>query len=45
MIETDSVWEHREILLRLRDRSGKIISPMAFIPVAERYNVMNQIDP
>ena len=42
--ETESVYKHREILLRLRDSSGKIISPMAFIPAAERYNLMNQID-
>ncbi|NET45176.1 EAL domain-containing protein [Okeania sp. SIO2B3] len=44
LIATDSVWEHREILLRLQDSSGKIISPMAFIPAAERYNLMNKID-
>ncbi|MDJ0553676.1 MAG: EAL domain-containing protein [Microcoleaceae cyanobacterium MO_207.B10] len=41
---TESSYEHREILLRLRDTSGKIISPMAFIPAAERYNLMNKID-
>ncbi|MGB3509882.1 MAG: EAL domain-containing protein [Microcoleaceae cyanobacterium] len=42
--ETESACEHREILLRLRDTSGKKISPMAFIPAAERYNLMNRID-
>ncbi|OCR01884.1 diguanylate kinase [Oscillatoriales cyanobacterium USR001] len=36
--------KHCEILLRLRDRSGQIISPMAFIPAAERYNLMHAID-
>jgi diguanylate cyclase (GGDEF)-like protein/PAS domain S-box-containing protein len=36
--------KHCEILLRLRARSGEIISPMAFIPAAERYNLMHAID-
>jgi diguanylate cyclase (GGDEF)-like protein/PAS domain S-box-containing protein len=35
---------HCEVLLRLQDESGGVISPMAFIPAAERYNLMNQID-
>jgi diguanylate cyclase (GGDEF)-like protein/PAS domain S-box-containing protein len=35
---------HCEVLLRLRDESGGVIPPMAFIPAAERYNLMNQID-
>jgi EAL domain-containing protein (putative c-di-GMP-specific phosphodiesterase class I) len=33
-------WEYYEVLLRLRDESGKIIPPMAFIPAAERYSLM-----
>jgi len=33
-----------ETLLRLRDESGAIIPPMAFIPAAERYNLMPTID-
>jgi diguanylate cyclase (GGDEF)-like protein/PAS domain S-box-containing protein len=36
--------EHAEILLRMRDENGAIILPMAFIPAAERYNVMPMID-
>ena len=36
--------EHCEVLLRLEDESGDIISPMAFIPAAERYNFMHLID-
>jgi diguanylate cyclase (GGDEF)-like protein/PAS domain S-box-containing protein len=37
--------EHAEILLRLRDEeTGTLISPMAFIPAAERYNLMPKID-
>ena len=39
----DSV-EHAEILLRMQDENGAVIPPMAFIPVAERYNVMAMID-
>jgi EAL domain-containing protein (putative c-di-GMP-specific phosphodiesterase class I) len=36
--------DHFEILLRMQDENGQIIPPMAFIPVAERYNLMPQID-
>lgn len=35
---------HHEILLRLADESGNLISPLAFIPSAERYNLMAEID-
>lgn len=35
---------HREILLRLRDEYGGMVSPMSFIPAAERYNLMPEID-
>jgi diguanylate cyclase (GGDEF)-like protein/PAS domain S-box-containing protein len=35
---------HCEVLLRLQDESGEVIPPMAFIPAAERYNLMHQID-
>jgi diguanylate cyclase (GGDEF)-like protein/PAS domain S-box-containing protein len=35
---------HREILLRMRNADGGLISPMAFIPAAERYNLMPAID-
>ena len=33
-----------EILLRMRDDDGTIIPPNAFIPAAERYNLMPHID-
>jgi len=33
-----------EILLRMTDENGKIITPMSFIPAAERYNLMSAID-
>lgn len=33
-----------EALLRLRQADGEVILPMAFIPAAERYNMMQSID-
>jgi diguanylate cyclase (GGDEF)-like protein/PAS domain S-box-containing protein len=36
--------EHHEILLRLWDEAGELIPPGAFIPAAERYNLMHLID-
>jgi len=36
--------EHYEVLLRMKGENDQIISPMAFIPTAERYQLMNQID-
>jgi len=33
-----------EILLRLLDENGALIPPIAFMPAAERYNMMPQID-
>lgn len=43
---TQNTSNHRqvEILLRLQGDDGKIIPPMAFIPAAERYNLMPVID-
>ncbi|WP_410498386.1 EAL domain-containing protein [Chitinibacter sp. S2-10] len=35
---------HLEILLRLIDSSGRVIPPGAFIPAAERYDMMAQVD-
>ena len=36
---------HREVLIRMIDETdGKIIPPMAFIPPAERYDLMPRID-
>jgi len=35
---------HIEILIRMINDEGKIIPPMAFIPAAERYDLMNTID-
>jgi diguanylate cyclase (GGDEF)-like protein/PAS domain S-box-containing protein len=36
--------EHVEILLRMLDDDDQPIAPMAFIPAAERYGLMTQID-
>jgi diguanylate cyclase (GGDEF)-like protein/PAS domain S-box-containing protein len=33
-----------EVLVRLRDEQGQIVPPMAFIPAAERFGLMPQID-
>ncbi|MBE9610144.1 EAL domain-containing protein [Chitinilyticum piscinae] len=35
---------HLEILLRMSDAQGRIIAPGAFIPAAERYDMMSQVD-
>ncbi len=35
---------HYEILIRMIDESGAIVFPDQFIPVAERYNLMNKVD-
>jgi diguanylate cyclase (GGDEF)-like protein len=35
---------HFELLLRLRDQSGRIVPPSEFIPAAERYGLMTLID-
>jgi len=36
--------DFRELLVRLRDERGELVSPGDFIPAAERYNVMSAID-
>jgi diguanylate cyclase (GGDEF)-like protein/PAS domain S-box-containing protein len=35
---------HYELLLRMRDEDGELVSPDKFIPAAERYNLMPTID-
>ncbi|MDF0555785.1 EAL domain-containing protein [Kamptonema sp. UHCC 0994] len=35
---------HCEILLRMLDETGEIVSPASFMPAAERYNLMPAID-
>ena len=36
--------EYLELLLRMRDETGRAVPPMAFIPAAERYHLMGTID-
>ncbi len=40
----DSEHYQIEFLVRMLDHNGELILPGAFIPAAERYNLMNQID-
>ena len=35
---------HYELLLRMRDEDGELVSPDQFIPAAERYNLMSTLD-
>jgi diguanylate cyclase (GGDEF)-like protein/PAS domain S-box-containing protein len=35
---------HYELLVRMRDENGRLVPPNAFIPAAERYNVMPMVD-
>ncbi|HEY3518945.1 MAG TPA: EAL domain-containing protein [Gammaproteobacteria bacterium] len=37
-------WPHYELLLRMRDEEGALVAPTAFIPAAERYNLMPGLD-
>ena len=36
--------DFHEVLLRLQEADGKLVSPMAFLPAAERHGLMPQID-
>lgn len=42
-LETGCI-DHCEALIRYRDENGQLCSPAAFLPVAERYGLMPQID-
>ena len=39
-----SLATHFELLIRMRDEEGRIVPPLAFIPAAERYNLMTSVD-
>jgi diguanylate cyclase (GGDEF)-like protein/PAS domain S-box-containing protein len=41
---SDGRVEHYELLLRLKESPGKILSPRSFIPAAERYGMMKEVD-
>lgn len=40
----DGQSDHYEVLLRMLDEDGRLVSPGMFIPVAERYSLMPAID-
>lgn len=42
--EGNAQGRHFELLLRMVDREGGLVKPMAFIPAAERHNMMQAID-
>lgn len=42
-IDTEAV-EHSEVLLRMRDEEGKLLPPAAFLPAAERFGLMPDLD-
>ncbi len=41
---SEGSFKHYEILLRMKGENGQHISPMSFIPAAERYGLMPKID-
>jgi diguanylate cyclase (GGDEF)-like protein/PAS domain S-box-containing protein len=43
-LQQDDAGEHFELLLRMRDESGKIVAPDQFIAAAERYGITPSID-
>ncbi len=43
-VDGDRLVSHYEILVRMQDGQGEIIPPGAFIPAAERYNLMPMMD-
>jgi diguanylate cyclase (GGDEF)-like protein/PAS domain S-box-containing protein len=43
-LKDDNSPVHYEILIRMLDENNQIISPMAFLPAAERYSIMPEID-
>jgi EAL domain-containing protein (putative c-di-GMP-specific phosphodiesterase class I) len=43
-LKQDEQTPHYELLLRMRSEDGSIVQPGAFIPAAERYNLMNALD-
>lgn len=44
LLPTDDHRHHFELLLRMHDEAGRLTLPGAFIPAAERYNLMPAID-
>jgi diguanylate cyclase (GGDEF)-like protein/PAS domain S-box-containing protein len=42
--ENSSEEPHYEVLVRMIDASGNVLPPMAFMPAAERYNLLTSVD-
>ncbi len=42
--DDDTILPHFEFLVRIEEKDGEIILPGAFLPAAERYNLMTKID-
>lgn len=42
--ELPNMQHHYEVLIRLRGADGEIIHPSAFLPTAERFNMMRELD-
>ena len=43
-IDADSGAPHFEVLIRMLDKDGEVLTPAAFMPAAERYQLMPAID-
>jgi len=43
-IDSQAPEERMEILVRMRDEDGNLVPPSQFIPAAERYGIMDQVD-
>lgn len=44
LLHKNESFKHYEVLVRMQEDDGRIIPPMAFIPVAEKYGMMKRID-
>ena len=44
LVDGDADFSHYEILVRMLDSSGKALSPSEFLPSAERYQLMQELD-
>ncbi len=44
MLPLKGVRAHAEVLVRMKDEQGKLLSPNQFIPAAERYGIMTKVD-
>ena len=40
----NNLGDHYELLIRMRDESGLVVSPGEFLPAAERYNLADKLD-